>query len=125
MIDAYNLVLHKHRDMLYEGVQDTVYTRLRSVCLFTSGNISKCMFDWQVAEQVADCPDNRLLQEVARAVETASSHNDNGERYIDVHGQNAWLRVFSIPPPTNSLGTYHKTKKWQCMIWGYGPSERP
>jgi hypothetical protein len=31
-------------------------------------------------------------------VETASSHNDNGERYIDVHGQNAWLRVFSIPP---------------------------
>ena len=50
--------------MLYEGVQDTVYTRLRSVCLFTSGNISKCMFDWQVAEQVAVCPDNQLLQEV-------------------------------------------------------------
>lgn len=41
--NAYNLVLHKHGDMLYEGVQDTVYTRLRSVCLFTSGNISKCM----------------------------------------------------------------------------------
>ncbi len=62
--NAYNLVLHKHGDMLYEGVQDTVYTRLRSVCLFTSGNISKCMFDWQVAEQVAVCPDNQLLQEV-------------------------------------------------------------
>ena len=29
--NAYNLVLHKHGDLLYEGVQETVETRLRSV----------------------------------------------------------------------------------------------
>lgn len=45
--NAYNLVLHKHGDLLYEGVKGTVYTRLRSV-----------------AEQVAVSPDNQLLQEV-------------------------------------------------------------
>mmetsp|Transcript_5272 Transcript_5272/g.15651 ORF Transcript_5272/g.15651 Transcript_5272/m.15651 type:complete len:87 (+) Transcript_5272:103-363(+) len=33
---AYNLVLHKHGDLLYEGVRETVYTRLHSVCIVFS-----------------------------------------------------------------------------------------
>jgi cullin 3 len=45
--NAYNLVLHKHGDLLYDGVQETVEMRLRSV-----------------AEAVASSPDEQLLSQI-------------------------------------------------------------
>lgn len=42
--NAYNLVLHKHGDLLYDGIQEMVEARLRSV-----------------AELVAASPDEQLL----------------------------------------------------------------
>jgi len=46
---AYNLVLHKHGDLLYEGVRETVYTRLHSV-----------------AKLVAMSPDDQLLNQICQ-----------------------------------------------------------
>jgi len=45
--NAYNLVLHKHGDLLYTGIQETVRTRLRSVM-----------------EDVIRSPDDQLLSQV-------------------------------------------------------------
>lgn len=47
--NAYNLVLHKYGELLYNGVQDVVKEHLR-----------------EVAQSCVDCPDDRLLDELKR-----------------------------------------------------------
>mmetsp|Transcript_28016 Transcript_28016/g.84238 ORF Transcript_28016/g.84238 Transcript_28016/m.84238 type:complete len:102 (+) Transcript_28016:82-387(+) len=41
--NAYNLVLHKHGDLLYDGVKELVESQLRAVCL-----LSKCSMKCRV-----------------------------------------------------------------------------
>lgn len=48
-LHAYNLVLHKHGDLLYEGVREAVYERLHSV-----------------AKLVALSPDDQLLNHICQ-----------------------------------------------------------
>lgn len=47
--NAYNLVLHKHAEMLYDGVQHSVTEHLH-----------------QIASGVASTPDEQLLAEISR-----------------------------------------------------------
>ena len=54
--NAYNLVLHKHGDLLYDGVQETVEMRLRSArprCVCTLRSHEDDAQRSQVAEAVA------------------------------------------------------------------------
>ena len=62
---AYNLVLHKHGDLLYEGVRETVYTRLRSVCIVFLCHAYSC-FTFKVAKLVSMSPDDQLLNQICQ-----------------------------------------------------------
>ena len=65
--NAYNLVLHKHGDLLYDGVQETVEMRLRSArprCVCTLRSHEDDAQRSQVAEAVASSPDEQLLSQI-------------------------------------------------------------
>ena len=81
--NAYNLVLHKHGDLLYEGVQETVETRLRSVSYIVLVLTCTCTVGCRIG---GGKPRRAAPEPGLRAMEGAPGDYGYGPRYPHVHG---------------------------------------
>mmetsp|Transcript_16532 Transcript_16532/g.56992 ORF Transcript_16532/g.56992 Transcript_16532/m.56992 type:complete len:163 (+) Transcript_16532:263-751(+) len=106
--NAYNLVLHKHGDLLYDGVQETVEMRLRSV-----------------AEAVASSPDEQLLSQIC---EQWKEHQVTMVMVRDIlmyMDRTRGAPGSSHAPPSflgQALGMSHRIKRWPSTMSACGHS---
>ena len=126
--NAYNLVLHKHGDLLYDGVQETVEMRLRSArprCVCTLRSHEDDAQRSQVAEAVASSPDEQLLSQIC---EQWKEHQVTMVMVRDIlmyMDRTRGAPGSSHAPPSflgHALGMSHRIKRWPSTMSACGHS---
>jgi len=119
--NAYNLVLHKHGTLLYEGVSE----KLSSHLLETVGRLAEAP-ESSLLEEVAAtwsehqvslyCVGGGLLFVVFIPVSLCPDYNDHGTRHSYVHGSH----IYSATTPSTSVRAWATSLSYYCLGASHG-----